>query len=123
MPDQRKRADKQREERQGTVCKIQQLALNIATVVENQIQRPDGNQPHHNHVNQRGHLNVDLIGDNWHHDQQTIANHSAQPAQARVPVRGAVIGQMEETQLRIAWTEHQPQDRLKEFNQRKGIEE
>ena len=122
MPDKRKGADKQTEEGQRAVRQVQQPLGNPRFITEDQIQRPEGDTQHNDHIRQRADLNVDLIGDNRHRDDQAVANQAAQRAQAQVPVLRALIAEVKRPQLRHPRTENQPQNRFKKLNQGEGIQ-
>ncbi len=58
VPDQRKRANKQAEKGQRVIGQRGEIVLDRLFIVENQIQRPDGDTQHNHHVRQRAKLHV-----------------------------------------------------------------
>jgi hypothetical protein len=52
-------------------------------IVEDKVQRPDGNAEHDHDVCQRAKLDVHLVGDDRHGNQQAVANQAAEHAQAQ----------------------------------------
>ena len=95
----------------------------IAFIVEDEVQRPDGNAQHDQHVRQRAELHVNPVGNNRHGNQQAITNQPAQHAKPHRPVFGALIRNGEGAKVRHARAEDQPQEGFKELNQGKRIEE
>ena len=91
--------------------------------MEDEVQRPDGNAQHDQHVRQRPELHVNLVGNNRHGNQQAITDQPAQHAEPHRPVFGALIRNGEGAKVRHARAEDQPQEGFKELNQGKGIEE
>lgn len=90
--------------------------------MEDEVERPDGNADHNQHIRQRTRLDVHLVGDDWHGNQQTITNQPAEHAQTQRPVSGAAIPNSERAKIRHAWAKYQPQQRLKELNYGEGIQ-
>ena len=80
VPHQREGADKQAEEREGTVGQMQQTLGDRPFIVKDKVQRPDGYTEHNQHVRQRAKLHVDLVGDNRHGNQQAVSYQPAEHA-------------------------------------------
>ena len=102
---------------------MQQALGNGLFVMEDKVQRPDGNADHNQHIRQGAKLHVDLVGDDRHGNQQTVTNQSTEHAEAQRPVSGALIPNREGTKIRYVRAKYQTQQRLKELDQRKGVEE
>ena len=79
---------------------MQQALSDGLFIVEDKVQRPDGNTEHDNDVRQRAKLHVHLVGDDRHGNQQTVANQPAEHAQAQRPVCCALVPNREGTQRR-----------------------
>ena len=122
MPDQRKGANKQTEKGQRSFRKIQQVLGNLFLVTKNQVQRPQRNTQHDDHVGHRTDLYVYLIGNNRNSDDQAIANQTAQRTQSPVPVTGAGILNGKGPQFRHVRTEDQSQNGFEKFDQGKGVQ-
>ncbi len=65
---------------------MDQPLSNHRFVMKNQVQRPQRNAQHDDDVSQRANLNIHLIGNNRHRDDQTVTNQAAERAQAQAPV-------------------------------------
>ena len=63
--------------------------------MKNQVQRPQRNAQHDDDVSQRANLNIHLIGDNRHRDDEPVTNQAAQRAEAQVPVFRRFIAEVE----------------------------
>ena len=100
VPHQGERANKEAKEGEGAIGQIQQALGNGFFIVEDKVQRPDGNADHDQHVCQRAKLDVHLVGDDRHGNQQAVANQPAEHAQTQRPVLRARIPNGEGTQLR-----------------------
>ena len=123
VPHQRKGANKEAEKGEGAIGQVQQAVGDRFFIVEDEVQRPDGNAQHDQHVRQRPELHVNLVGNNRHGNQQAITDQPAQHAEPHRPVFGALIRNGEGAKVRHAWAEDQPQEGFKELNQGKRIEE
>ena len=91
--------------------------------MKNQVQRPQRNAQHDDDVSQRANLNIHLIGDNRHRDDQAIANQAAERAQAQAPVLRGFVAEVKRPERRDARAENEPQNGFKKLDQREGVEE
>ena len=106
MPHQRKGANKEAEKGEGAIGQVKQTVGDRFFIVEDEVQRPDGNTEHDQHVRQGPELHVNLVGNNRDGDQQAIADQPAQHAEPNRPVFGAPIRNGERAKFRHARTEY-----------------
>ena len=123
VPNQGEGADKQAKKGERAVSQMDQPLRNHRFVMKNQIQRPQRNAQHDDDVSQRADLNIHLVRDNRHRDDQAVADQAAEGAQAQTPVGGGLVAEVKGPERWNARAENEPQDGFKELDQREGVEE